>query len=147
MHAAVEGQAQPGPHTKLITHMDSRPRQHKDYNQGKLMTAIAIGIMIIATAYAACSNRHWHNNIQDIQHGTATQQGGHGQQDQSGNNKQTTKHDTRNVRNTRKTGNKANEARHLYGAERNLCPSPNNEKLQASEGTPQWSAPNTQKFF
>jgi hypothetical protein len=36
--------------------MDSRPKQHKHYNQGKLMTAIAIGIMIIATAYAAATD-------------------------------------------------------------------------------------------
>jgi hypothetical protein len=36
--------------------MDSRPKQHKHYNQRKLMTAIAIGIMIIATAYAAATD-------------------------------------------------------------------------------------------
>jgi hypothetical protein len=43
-------------YTKLITRMDSRPKQHKHYNQGKLMTTIAIGIMIIATAYAAAND-------------------------------------------------------------------------------------------
>jgi hypothetical protein len=43
-------------YTKLITRMDSRPKQHKHYNKGKLMTAIAIGIMIIATTHAAATN-------------------------------------------------------------------------------------------
>jgi hypothetical protein len=40
-------------YTELITRTDSRPKQHKHYNKGKLITAIALGIMIITTAYAA----------------------------------------------------------------------------------------------
>jgi hypothetical protein len=43
-------------YTDLITRTDSRPKQHKHYNKGKLLTAIAIGIMIIATAYAAATD-------------------------------------------------------------------------------------------
>jgi hypothetical protein len=41
---------------ELITRTDSRPKQHKHYIKGKLMAAIAIVIMIIATAYAAANN-------------------------------------------------------------------------------------------
>jgi hypothetical protein len=90
------------------------------------------------------SKRHWHNNIPDIQHGTATQQGGHGQQDQSVNNKQTTKPDTIGVRNTHKTGDKDKETQHREGAETNLCQSPTNRKLQAGKGTLPASTANTQ---
>jgi hypothetical protein len=43
-------------YTELITRTDSRPNLHKDYTKEKLMTAIAIGIMIIATAYAAATD-------------------------------------------------------------------------------------------
>jgi hypothetical protein len=41
---------------ELITRTDSRPKQHKHYIKGKLTTAIAIVIMIIATAYAAATD-------------------------------------------------------------------------------------------
>jgi hypothetical protein len=51
---------------------------------------------------------------------------------------------TQETYNTRKTGNKADETRHREGAERNLCQSPTNGRLQASKGTLQWSAANTQ---
>jgi hypothetical protein len=41
---------------ELNTSTDSRPKQHKHYIKGKLMTAIAIVIMIIATASAAVND-------------------------------------------------------------------------------------------
>jgi hypothetical protein len=41
---------------ELITRTDSRLKQHKHFIKGKLMTAIAIVIIIIATAYAAAND-------------------------------------------------------------------------------------------
>jgi hypothetical protein len=41
---------------ELNTRTDSRPKQHKHYIKGKLMTAIAIAVMIIATASAAAND-------------------------------------------------------------------------------------------
>jgi hypothetical protein len=41
---------------ELNTRKDSRPKQHKHYIKGKLMTAIAIVIMIIVTASAAAND-------------------------------------------------------------------------------------------
>jgi hypothetical protein len=41
---------------ELNTRTDSRPKQHKHYIKGKLMTAIAYVIIIIATASAAANN-------------------------------------------------------------------------------------------
>jgi hypothetical protein len=41
---------------ELNTRTDSRPKQHKQYIKGKIMTAIAIIIMIIATARAAAND-------------------------------------------------------------------------------------------
>jgi hypothetical protein len=41
---------------ELNTHSDSRPKQHKHYIKGKLMTAIAIVIMIIATTSTAAND-------------------------------------------------------------------------------------------
>jgi hypothetical protein len=43
-------------YNELITHTDPRPKQHKHYIKGKLMTAIAYAIIIIATAYAAAND-------------------------------------------------------------------------------------------
>jgi hypothetical protein len=124
---------------ELNTSTDSRPKQHKHYIKGKLMTAIAIVIMIIATASAAV------NDIGTTTYETYNKEQQLREEDTVNRIKaSTTKHDTSGVRNTRKTGDKDKETRHREGAETNLCHSPTNGKLQAGEGTLTESTANTQ---
>jgi hypothetical protein len=94
---------------ELNTRTDSRPKQHKHYiHKGKVNDRHS------HHNHDHChrkrsSKQHCHDNIRDIHQGTATQQGGHGQQDQSSNNNRTAKHRATGVRNTRKTRNKDDE--------------------------------------
>jgi hypothetical protein len=102
------------------------------------------------------SKQHCHDNIRDIQQGSATQQGGHGQQDQNSNNNGTTEHRAAGVRNAHQTRNKDDETRqkrkrsrhqtpHRKGGKAIMYHSSTNGKLQAGKGTLSENGANTQK--
>jgi hypothetical protein len=86
---------------ELNKHTDSRPKQHKHYIKGKLMTTIAIVIMIIATASAAAN----YIGTQHTRHTTRNSNSARRTRSTGSNRQQQTNHKTRHKRRTKHTQN------------------------------------------